>query len=313
MSPPFTLAHLSDVHLQPMPPFGPAHWRPKRVLGYANWVRNRKGAHLRQVVDRLVADMDAQKPDHIAVTGDLVNIGLPQEHVRALEWLQSLGPPDRVTVIPGNHDIYVRLLLDPGAMRWGAYMASNADGAQFVAKGNAGFPFVRRFGRIALVGVNSAVPMPPVIAAGRVGREQLARLADILEALARQRLMRIVLIHHPPLPGQASWSRGLRDAAQLEQVFATHGAELVLHGHNHMNTLAACHWGDVSVPVIGIASASIGKTYTDEPLARYNLLCFHPTEAGHRIELIGRGLSKPGAPVVELERRWLSTVAPRKA
>ena len=78
MSTTFTLAHLSDVHLQPMPPIGLGHWRPKRVLGYANWHRNRKDVHLRQVVDQLVADMAEQKADHIAVTGDLVNIGLPQ-------------------------------------------------------------------------------------------------------------------------------------------------------------------------------------------------------------------------------------------
>src|SRR6185312_15806218 len=105
MSRTFTLAHLSDVHLQPMPPVGLGHWRPKRVLGYVNWVRNRKGVHLRQTIDLLASDMAAQKPDHIAVTGDLVNIGLPQEHALALAWLRDLGPADCVTVVPGNHDI----------------------------------------------------------------------------------------------------------------------------------------------------------------------------------------------------------------
>ncbi|MET0569308.1 MAG: metallophosphoesterase [Hyphomicrobiaceae bacterium] len=310
MSTTFTLAHLSDVHLQPMPPIGLGHWRPKRVLGYANWYRNRKGVHLRQVVDQLVADMAEQKSDHIAVTGDLVNIGLPQEHAWALEWLRSLGPPDQVSVIPGNHDIYVRLPRDPGAMRWRDYMTSNAEGVQLGASNAVDFPFVRRFGNVALVGVNSAVPMPPIIAAGRVGHEQRARLAYALDALGREGLVRIVLIHHPPLPGQAAWSRGLRDAAELKQILTTHGAELVLHGHNHTNTLAACHWKNSPVPVVGIASASIGRAYKDEPLGRYNLIRIQFDEGGHRIEIIGRGLTEPGGGVVELERRWLDTRAP---
>lgn len=305
----FTLAHLSDVHLQPMPSMGVGQWRLKRTLGYANWYRNRKNIHLRRVVDLLVADMEAQKPDHIAVTGDLVNIGLPQEHALALEWLRTLGSPEHVTVIPGNHDIYVRLPRDRGVMRWHEYMAPNEDGKPFGSCGIASFPFVRRFGRVAIVGLNSAVPMPPVIAAGRLGHEQLARLADILDALARQRLVRVVLIHHPPLPGQASWSRCLWDAVALERVLVTHGAELVLHGHNHKNMSTTRRWREIPVPVVGIASASIGQSYKDEPLGRYNLVRIEFSEVGHRIGIVGRGLVEPGGAVVELERRWLDASA----
>ena len=309
MSAIFTLAHLSDVHLQPMPPLGIGHGRPKRMLGYANWYRNRRGVHQREVADLIAADLALQKPDHIAVTGDLVNIGLPQEHVLALHWLRTLGPPDRVSVVPGNHDIYVRLLRDPGAMRWRDYMAPNAGGAQFSPDGETGFPFVRRFGQVALVGVNSAVPMPPVIAAGRIGRGQLAHLADMLDTLGRERLVRVVLMHHPPLPGQAPWLRALRDAAGLAQVLAEHGAELVLHGHNHTNTLASYPWRSTPVPVVGIASASAGRPHNDEPLGRYNLVRIHLGDAKHRIEITGRGLAEPGGQVVELDRRWLDAGA----
>lgn len=157
MSQTFTLAHLSDVHLAPVVGFDMAHWRVKRLLGYINWHRRRKGVHLRPVVDRLVADLATQRPDHIAVTGDLVNLGLPGEQVAALEWLATVGPPERVTVVPGNHDIYVRMRRDPGTARWQPYMQANADGAGYGEPGHA-FPFVRRFGQIALVGVNSAIP-----------------------------------------------------------------------------------------------------------------------------------------------------------
>ena len=86
---PITIAQLTDVHLGPIAGFTPRYWNLKRALGYVNWQRNRRYAYLRDVLDRLVADMRRQAPDHIAVTGDLANIGLPQEHINALAWLQS--------------------------------------------------------------------------------------------------------------------------------------------------------------------------------------------------------------------------------
>ena len=302
MSQTFTLAHLSDIHLAPVVGFGMAHWRVKRLLGYVNWHRKRKAVHLRPVVDRLVADLKAQRPDHIAVTGDLVNLGLPGEQAAALEWLRSVGSPDHVTVVPGNHDIYVRMRRDPGTARWQDYMRPNAVGAGY-GDGGHPFPFVRRFGQIALIGVNSAIPTMPVLARGRVGREQLQRLGRVLDMLGRERLMRIVLIHYPPLPGQSSPSRKLLDAEAMQQVLSEHGAALVLHGHNHTNTLAFGSSRDAAIPVIGVASASLAKPHHGEPLGRYNLYRVTVDGSGHRICLTARGLAEPDGRVVELERR----------
>ena len=100
----FLLAHLSDVHLAPMPGLPLSHINVKRALGAANWWRHRRHVHTREVLDAIVADMRAQHPHHVAVTGDLVNLGLPAEHVAALRWLEMLGPPSQVSVVPGNHD-----------------------------------------------------------------------------------------------------------------------------------------------------------------------------------------------------------------
>jgi 3',5'-cyclic AMP phosphodiesterase CpdA len=298
-----TIAHLTDVHLGPISGFTPGYWNLKRALGYANWRRNRRAVYQRSVLDRLVADLAAQAPDHIAVTGDLVNIGLPQEHIDALAWLESLGPPSRVTVIPGNHDIYSRLRRDAGTGRWARYMASDAEGVRYAGDG-FDFPFVRVLGRVALIGLNSAVPTPPLVASGRLGNEQLERLAHLLERLAAAGLFRIVLIHHPPLSGQASRFRALEDAARLEGVLARQGAELVIHGHNHLNMLAWHPSSAGPVPVVGAPSAAQARPYKEEPLARYNL--YRIEGPPWRIELFGRGLGEPGGGIVEIERRSLS-------
>jgi hypothetical protein len=112
-----------------------------------------------------------------------------------------------------------------------------------------------------------------------------------------------VLIHHPPLPGQASRARGLLDAEALEAVLQRHGAELAVHGHNHRNMLAWRAAGGRMLPVVGTPSASVGKLHRHEPLARYNLFRIDP--AAGAIEFIGRGLAESQGAVVEIERRSL--------
>ena len=88
------------------------------MLGYLNWTRNRHKYHRREVLDALVSDLQAQSPDHIAVTGDLVNLALEAEFAPARAWLESVGPPNRVTAIPGNHDAYVRATRHRFAEAW---------------------------------------------------------------------------------------------------------------------------------------------------------------------------------------------------
>ncbi len=302
----FRLAHLSDVHLAPLPRPGLGDVSLKRALGYLNWHRRRKREHLRPVLDALVADLTQQSPDHIAVTGDLVNIGLPAEFVAAKRWLEGLGKPSSVTVVPGNHDAYVRLKNDPGFHRWSAYMRPIGDTAARSqwGPGKDGFPFVRIFGNIALIGLSSAIPTPPFVAAGRLGEGQRAALEHILCDLRQAGLCRVILIHHPPLVAQTSPRRALRDAVALGDILKRQGAELILHGHNHNQSL---HWAagpEQLIPVVGVPSASIGWSQ-HRPLARYNLFLIGGTgeQPGRpRIELIGRGLRAGDAAVHEIER-----------
>ena len=186
-------------------------------------------------------------------------------------------------------------------------MVSDAEGARHGAEG-IDFPFVRMLGPVALIGLNSAVPTPPLIASGRLGREQLDRVAEVLERLGAAGRFRLVLIHHPPLTGQAKRMRARsRMPAQLEAVLTRHGAELVIHGHNHLNMLAWCPAPGGPVPIVGAPSAAQAVPHKDEPLARYNL--YRIEGPPWTIELTGRGLREAGGPIVEIERRRLSPPA----
>ena len=74
----FVLAHLSDPHLAPLPTPNPLELFSKRGLGFINWLRKRRAIHRPEVLAALVADLKGRAPDHIAVTGDLVNLSLTQ-------------------------------------------------------------------------------------------------------------------------------------------------------------------------------------------------------------------------------------------
>ena len=118
----FVLAHLSDPHLGPLPKPRLSELIGKRATGFLNWQRKRRFVHRGDVLARIVADLQAQAPDHIAVTGDLANISLAGEYAPARVWLESLGSPADVTLVPGNHDAYARRTAHHPQLHWGDYM-----------------------------------------------------------------------------------------------------------------------------------------------------------------------------------------------
>ncbi len=199
----------------------------KRATGYVNWRRKRERIHRPEVLAKIVADIKRQGADHIAVTGDLVNLALPDEYAPARAWLDALGGPADVTLVPGNHDAYVHRGIADARTHWGDFMCGDATVVE------REFPFVRRRGPVALIGVSTSVPSLPLMATGRVGTEQLQRLGPVLDETRKDGRFRVVLIHHPPVSKRSHYLKRLTDASQFRDVVARHGAELVIHGHNH--------------------------------------------------------------------------------
>ena len=297
----FVLAHLSDPHLAPLPRPQLHELAGKRIGGFFNWQRNRRGVHLSAVLDRIVADLKSHAPDHIAVTGDLINLSLAAEFAQARAWLDRLGPPHDVTLVPGNHDTYVRSKARHPERHWADYMR----GDDVSASGQPTFPFLRRRGPVALIGLTTAVPAPPFRATGRLGTQQLARFAELAERLRRERVFRIVLIHHPPVTRPERHHERLIDGADFLDVLKTHGAELVLHGHEHVQSL---RWFDGPlgrVPAVGVpsASATVGGKY--DPAA-YNLYAIDGAPGAWRCDMIARGLAADGSGIIELKRAVLA-------
>jgi 3',5'-cyclic AMP phosphodiesterase CpdA len=303
----FVLAHLSDPHLAPLPRPHLGELANKRVLGFLNWLRRRRAEHRREILDALVADLKSAHPDHIAVTGDLVNISLDAEFAQAAVWLDSLGPAENVTVIPGNHDVYVRAAAARADRYWGAFMRGDAPPAPGA---KTSYPFVRRRDSIALIGLSSAIPTAPFMATGRLGPVQLQRLAEILPELEREGLFRVVLIHHPPISAPGKRFKRLLDAKAFRQVLAQHGAELVLHGHDHLPRLVWLQGPQARIPAFGVPSASCPPG-PGHAAATYNLYRIDGAPGTWRCEAIARGFRSEAKGIAELARQTISAaVAP---
>jgi 3',5'-cyclic AMP phosphodiesterase CpdA len=301
----FTLAHLSDLHLAPLPQPRLSELASKRVLGYLNWRRTRAAIHRAEVADALVRDLKSQAPDHIAVTGDLVNIALDAEFSRARAWLDRLGSPADVTLVPGNHDAYVRAAIGAPAAHWREYMQGDGEPRSRRAPQDDGvvFPFVRRRGPLVLIGLSTAVPTAPFMATGQLGAEQIGRLAKMLAETSG--LFRVVLIHHPPA-GRRAWSKRLIDAAALRAVLRESGAELVIHGHDHVHALEWLDGRERPVPVVGVPSAS-SSDYGGAEHAAYNLYRIGGAGGAFTCELVARGFRAGEQNISELRRQNLSS------
>jgi 3',5'-cyclic AMP phosphodiesterase CpdA len=325
MSKPFVLAHLSDPHLGPLPQAGVRELVSKRLVGYINWRRSRHRVHRRDALDAVTRDLHGTQPDHVAITGDLVNIALPAEFAHARRWLETLGQPADVSVVPGNHDAYVAAAGLHRDRHWLPYMAgddapqpnsSSARGFDHFVDGrrlsvplfpSAGgektpFPYLRRRGPVGLIGVSTAIPTAPFMATGKVGEQQIACVAKMLDDLRAENLFRVVMIHHPPLP--SARHKCLIDAASFQRALKTVGAELVIHGHDHVHSLIWIVGDSARVPVIGVPSAS-SSTNTKKRAGAYNLYFIGGGPGAWSCEVVSRGLRPSGA-VAELNRFALS-------
>ncbi len=289
MTPPFLLAHLSDPHLGPMPKPRGFDLMGKRAIGYMNWQRKRYAIHRREVLAQLVADIHAHKPDHIAITGDLVNISLPAEFVEAAAWLKTVGTPHDVSLVPGNHDAYTISTRHHFVKAWADYLRGDDGAASPV------FPYVRRRGPVALIGVSTAIPTAPFMATGRLGRKQREALEHILPQLAQENLCRVLLIHHPLHTAPGRWAARLRDADDLLDVLKRHGVEMVLHGHDHRHATVWFDGPSGKIPAIGVPSASAASGGHYHPAA-YNLFSIARANDGWRIEQTVRGFVNETSP-----------------
>jgi 3',5'-cyclic AMP phosphodiesterase CpdA len=285
----FRLAHLTDIHLGPLPQFRKRDLVSKRITGYINWRRKRAKAMGNAALAAIVDDIHAQAPDHIAVSGDLMNLSLAGELAAGRLWMEALGEPADVSFVPGNHDAYVFGALGKTVSALRAFCSGDND-----TPVKPDFPYMRVRGPLALIGVNSARATPAFVSAGHVSERQMAALEVMLIEAGRSGHCRVVVLHHPPVRGAATPAQRLYGIRRFQQAIERAGAELVLHGHTHTPSLYRIKGPDGRlVPVVGAAAAG-QMPGGHRPPANWNAFSICKTEQGWSITLVRRHVSGSG-------------------
>jgi 3',5'-cyclic AMP phosphodiesterase CpdA len=257
------IAHISDLHLLSVEALPVHRLVGKRFTGWVNLKLRREEKHKLEVAERVARELRAHEVDHVVVTGDVTNLALQSEFELVRLFLENeVGfDPERVSLVPGNHDVYTR-----GSYRsrrfehyFGAYITSDLPGATGVP-GLGRFPYVRLRGPVAFVGLSTAVPRLPLIASGELGAAQRMALHSLLAHREVQKRFVVILQHHPwhnPASARHRLLEGLLDADRERDVLRVLARGLLLHGHKHRRIHRTIGTDRGHIDAIGSTSASL--------------------------------------------------------
>jgi 3',5'-cyclic AMP phosphodiesterase CpdA len=175
------------------------------------------------VVAGLIADIAADPPDLVAISGDLTMGARRSEFRAARAFMERMPAP--CLAVPGNHDITPYKLVERFVVpyaRWKDEIALETEPSWQDC-------------RVAVLGLNTARRMGTNLdwSRGRITTARLNHLLARLDALPAG-LVRIVVAHHPllPPPGEST-PQIVGNAKRALAAFAAHGVRLVLAGHLH--------------------------------------------------------------------------------
>jgi Icc protein len=224
------IAHLSDAHmLDPRPSRTRSGWSMR--VRFLSIGRPLDAAGRREKLRRSLETAQRVGAQHFVLSGDLTEIGAPGEYETLAEVLHDSGiDPERMTLVPGNHDMYS----SADAWRW----ALQGPLAAF-ARTSAREPGPGKIVEIAgasLLPLDATFHQPVTRSAGWMPDEAIESIerhaAD--PALASKPL--IVVQHHPPFLRKTSalhWLDGLVGASRMMTMLERFRHLWVLHGHLH--------------------------------------------------------------------------------
>ncbi len=328
------LAHFSDLHVLALDGVSFTRYLNKRLTGVANLALRRapldelsgawraaaermpsrfrkKDFHRTEYVRSVAREIARTGVEHVVVTGDITNLALEPEFAAAREILEGelhLAPHD-ISIIPGNHDHYTRGAIEDQrfAQFFAEYIHSDV--------GNTGsgehFPFAKIRGPLAIVGLSSAVPRAPFVAAGEIGRAQLDAFSAILAHHEVKTRSLVVLVHHPPSAPRSRVKRymeSLRDGDALLLRMRHLKRGLILHGHLHKRIRSTIATDDGELVVAGAASASLHHSH-EARMSGFNVYEFDDDGVldsidAHVFDASRAEFHREQVPTVALENYW---------
>ncbi len=213
------IAHLSDLHLLD-PAVGDRRGKEWLRVNYLSLRRALDHAARRARAVNALEAARAAGFDQLVVTGDLAEDGHPGQYEVLAEVLAESGiPPERITLLPGNHDAYgaadgwERALAGPLAA-WAPSSTGPVDLDDCV-----------------LMPMSTAVHQAVVRSSGRAEERTLDAVARLASDVGRRTV--VLAQHHAPFPIVNNWVHGLLNHAAVIGLLVAHANVSVIHGHIH--------------------------------------------------------------------------------
>lgn len=218
---------------------------------------------------KLLKNIKAHACDHILLTGDISDYADLRDYEIIRRLLDEFGflHGDKLSVIPGNHDIfggpcpYIPVYMYPTVCKnldykKRVYLFYNSFKETFdnaTIDNESIFPFVKiLWDKIAVIGINSiaewSLEKNPQGTNGYVSNEALKKIKIFLKMPEVKDKFKIIMIHHqfnapdhnPEQPEHAlwltieNWKMKMYDKKRLFDLIKNFEIDLVLHGHTHI-------------------------------------------------------------------------------
>ncbi len=266
------IGHLSDLHIS-----------DRRRYPRNGFTARDCDRHSAKLAKGLLVALREAQVDHVVVTGDVTFSAEPAEFERAADLLAPWAAAGKLTVVPGNHDVWTA----ESVARSRFLRAIGPDG-KGMKKPAEVYPHVVQLSPdVVLVALDSArYGENPFETAGRLGAAQLQATREIVRRHAKEGRMVLLALHHhvvlPPerVPSDSCVARmPLADADKVVRLVAELQIAAVLHGHRHTAFRLDLPGASGPTPVLCAGSAT---RVADEPVRRARAYMYDVDAGGIR-------------------------------
>lgn len=266
------LGHLSDFHI--------ADRRRYPRNGFAPKDCDRHSVRLGK---QLLSALREAQVDHVVVTGDLTFSGETSEFERAADLLRPWAERGKLTVVPGNHDVWTA-----DAAARGRFLRHLGPDGRGMKRPTSPYPLaVVLSPEVVLLALDSARHGDePFRTSGQLGPQQLQAVRHLVREHAKEgRVVLLALHHHLVLPRERIASDALvarmplADADKVVRLVAEMPVAAVLHGHRHCAFRVDLPAPSGTTPVLCAGSAT---RLADEPVRRARAFIYEVDRGGLR-------------------------------
>ena len=252
------IGHVSDLHLSDRGRYPRNGYLPRDC-----------DKHSFRLAQRILEKLEEAQVDHLVVTGDLTLTAESVEFERAAKLLRKWADSGKLTVVPGNHDVWTA-----DSVKTARFLRMVGPDGRGMRRPEASYPFAALPGpEVAIVALDSAqFGEKPFETPGLLGSAQLQACRELVrEHVKEGRAVLLALHHHLLLPRERIPSDALVartplfDADKVIRMISDVRIAGVLHGHRHCAFRVDIPGAAGSTPILCAGSAT---RVTDEPVRR---------------------------------------------